>query len=68
MENVEKQIKSDTNFYGEIDSYSDLLANLKENCIPEDFIKMTIENYEEFLKKRRLLMADYIKTYYESLS
>lgn len=51
MENVEKQIKSDTNFYGEIDSYSDLLANLKENCIPEDFIKMTIENYEEFLKK-----------------
>lgn len=68
MENVEKQMKSDTNFYGEIDSYSDLLANLKENCIPEDFIKMTIENYEEFLKKRCLLMADYIKTYYESLS
>lgn len=67
MKNMLKQINSDNNFYGEIDSYSELITNFKENCIPEDFTKMTVENYEEFLQKRRRLIAEYIKTYYQSL-
>lgn len=67
MKNMLKQINSDNNFYGEIDSYSELITNFKENCILEDFTKMTVENYEEFLQKRRRLIAEYIKTYYQSL-
>ena len=41
--------------------------NMKENCIPESFINMSIDNYDEFLKERRKLMAQKIKEYYNTL-
>ena len=38
------------------------------NCIPEDVAMMGIEDYEErFLPKRRELMAEKIRKYYEAL-
>lgn len=38
------------------------------NCIPEDVATMGIEDYEErFLSKRRELMAEKIRRYYEAL-
>jgi archaellum component FlaD/FlaE len=51
----------------EINSIEDLKANMKENCIPESFVNMTIDNYDEFLKERRKLMAQKIKDYYNTL-
>ena len=44
-----------------------LKANLKLNCIPEGFDNMTVEDFDEFLKQRRILMAKKIKEYYYSL-
>lgn len=47
---------------------SDVLAsNLEENCIPDGFAKMKVEDYKEFLKQRRKLIAAKIKKYYFSL-
>mgnify|MGYP001132523843 CR=1 FL=1 len=37
------------------------------NCIPEDIFEMDIENYDDFLMRRRTLMAKKIKDYYLSL-
>jgi hypothetical protein len=37
------------------------------NCIPESILSMNIDNYEEFLNQRRILMARKIKEYYLSL-
>lgn len=46
----------------------DLLAtNLEENCIPQNIINMTVENYDEFLTERRKMMAALIQKYYERL-
>lgn len=44
-----------------------LNKNLKANCIPEGFDTMTVENFEDFLKQRRILMANKIKDYYYSI-
>ena len=46
----------------------DLLAtNLEENCIPQNIMNMTVENYDEFLTERRKMMAALIQKYYERL-
>lgn len=53
--------------YGGITSLEDLKKNFEENCIPLEIFDMDIENYDEFLEKRRILMAQKIKSYYHSL-
>lgn len=44
-----------------------LLDNLKANCIPVEIIDMDIDHYQDFLHKRRLLMAEKLKEYYFGL-
>jgi hypothetical protein len=53
--------------YGGITSKQDLLENMKMNCIPEGIEEMKIDEYDLFLNKRRELMAQKIKTYFQSL-
>lgn len=52
---------------GGIVDLDDLKSNMSENCIPESFVSMDVSNYQEFLRQRRILMADYIRRYFESL-
>jgi len=37
------------------------------NCIPDTIFSMDIDNYDEFLMQRRVLMAEKIQDYYSSL-
>ena len=41
--------------------------NLEINCIPKEIINMAASDYSEFLKQRRVTMAQKIKEYYYSL-
>ena len=50
-----------------IDNIDELQANLNAHCIPHTDDPTIFENYEGFLEKRRELMADKIRKYYESL-
>ena len=43
------------------------LENLKINCIPESLYLMNVDDYDSFLKQRRILMAKKIKDYYNTL-
>ena len=52
---------------GSITDLKMLKENMAKNCIPEDIIDMTHENYKDFIEKRRLLMAQKIKDFYYSL-
>lgn len=67
MQEVYKQCESKKPVYGGIVDRDVLIDNLKQNCIPEGFEKMNINNYQEFLLKRRELMAKKIRKYYECL-
>lgn len=53
--------------YGSINERDALMQNLKQNDIPEDIFKMDVDHYHEFLAKRRALMAEKIREYYQKL-
>ena len=67
MKSIIDQCNGQENKYGAINTLDDLYKNMEENCIPGSFVDMTIDNYEDFLKERRKLMAQKLKKYYESL-
>lgn len=52
---------------GGINSIDKLKENLRQNAIPEQILEMTSEDYPQFLKLRRKLMAQKIKEYYFNL-
>lgn len=53
--------------YGNINEYNELRQNLHMNCIPDGIEQMDVNNYPEFLAKRRELMAQKIRKYFEEL-
>ncbi len=53
--------------YGAISDADELAANLAANCIPADLHRMGIDDYDDFLKARRALMAAKLKAYYSVL-
>lgn len=67
MAKVIEQCHGQGGSHGGIKDENALKENLKQNCIPEDFVSMAIDDYEKFLTKRRKLMAEKIRHYYENL-
>ena len=53
--------------YGGITDRDQMCANLRMNCIPESFLDGEIPAYDDFLEERRKLMAQKIKTWFETL-
>lgn len=64
---LRKQIKAGKMVYGAVQTEKSLFKNLEMNCIPKDIFEMNFNDYEDFLEKRRRLMAKKIKKYYQSL-
>lgn len=54
-------------YFGDISDESDLMANLAANCMPTDVFAMGADDYQRFLETRRQMMAQKIKTYFQSL-
>ena len=67
MARMEQQVAGEGVVYGGITDPDDLKANLAENCVPEAFMEMDVFDYQVFLDSRRMLMAQYIRDYYEGL-
>ena len=61
------QCESGEAVYGAITDGELLGKNLKMNCLPKELSSYEYENYEEFLQQRRILMAQKIKDYYQTL-
>lgn len=53
--------------YGAITDMDTLRTNLAANCVPESIAQMDVEQFDNFLKLRRELMAAKIRSYYECL-
>lgn len=67
MNEVIEQIKNGGTKYGSIVTREELYSNLRDNCVPQSIFDGTPDTYKEFLKERRKLMAQKIKTYYTGL-
>ena len=61
------QCHTKTSKCGSIIDEDQLRKNLADNCIPESIFEMEHEDYTSFLEQRRMLMANKIRKYYESL-
>ncbi len=44
-----------------------LKTNLAANCVPEEIMDMDVEQFDDYLKRRRELMAAKVRVYYETL-
>lgn len=64
---IKKQCETKKLETGNISTIEELKQNLAENAVPEEAIDMTVDDYDEFLQKRRMLMARMIERYYKSL-
>lgn len=53
--------------YGGITKLNELRANLVQHCIPSGVFDGLTEDYEEFLRQRRQLMAERIRAYFAEL-
>jgi len=53
--------------YGGITNRAELATNLRANCLPESMLDGVIPDYDAFLRERRQLMAQKLKTWFESL-
>ena len=62
-----RECEAGNSAYGGINEDVELKENFKQHSIPEGIENMQFENYEEFLEKRRELMAHKIRDYYQLL-
>lgn len=62
-----EQCNGGSSRYGGISSIEELRANLKANCLPLELLEGVIPEYDDFLEMRRRLMAQKIKTWFETL-
>ena len=53
--------------YGGITDLDELRSNMKMSCLPESLLDGEIPSYDDFLRERRKLMAQKIKTWFASL-
>ncbi|TSC77500.1 MAG: hypothetical protein G01um101429_1023 [Parcubacteria group bacterium Gr01-1014_29] len=67
MGEMRKQCQGGKLKYGGITDEKILAENLKQHCIPKGFFEMEFDDYTDFLKERRKLMAKKIKEYYRGL-
>ncbi|MFC5379328.1 GmrSD restriction endonuclease domain-containing protein [Aquipuribacter nitratireducens] len=67
MARVRQQIEESRLVLGEIVDGGDLMANLRENAVPDDIEAVTAASYPGFLERRRRLMAAAIRRHFESL-
>lgn len=67
FELIKTQIIDDNKLVSGLSSEQELLDNLKMNCVPNEIMEMSVDDYQDFLTLRRKLMAQKIKEYYNSL-
>jgi hypothetical protein len=53
--------------YGGITDLEEMRSNMKMSCLPEALLDGEIPSYDDFLRERRKLMAQKIKTWFASL-
>lgn len=67
FDKIYKQIESGNIAIGNLSTEDDFNNNLSQNCIPVEIRNMTFENYDDFLVKRRKLMAVKMRQYFNEL-
>jgi len=61
------QVNGGPHSWGNITTPEALAENLRANCIPPRIAEMGVDQYQDFLAQRRILMAEKIRSYFDAL-
>lgn len=64
---VLEQCRKGQAVYGGITDEEELRENMRMHCLPDSTVDGTVESFRAFLEERRLLMAEKMRRYYNSL-
>lgn len=67
FKNAVDACRTGVSLYGNITDVDILYKNMEDNCIPAEIVSMDYTNYDNFLIRRRRMMARKIRLYYEHL-
>lgn len=67
MSLIKEHIKNNLNKVSSIDDEKGIIDNLRQNDIPDSLLTAIHSDYSAFLKERRTLIAEKLKTYYYKL-
>lgn len=55
------------NHHSDIVNEAEMVNNFKDNAIPKILLQAEVDDYDEFLRQRQVLMAEMVREYYKTL-
>ena len=55
------------NHHSDIVNEAEMINNFEDNAIPKILLQAEVDDYDEFLRQRQVLMADMVREYYKTL-
>ena len=55
------------NHHSDIVNEAEMINNFKDNAIPKILLQAEVDDYDEFLRQRQVLMAEMVREYYKTL-
>lgn len=60
-------ISGGNNHHSDIVNEAEMINNFKDNAIPKILLQAEVDDYDEFLRQRQVLMAEMVREYYKTL-
>lgn len=60
-------LSGNNNHHSDIVNEAEMINNFKDNAIPKILLQAEVDDYDEFLQQRQVLMAEMVRGYYKTL-
>jgi hypothetical protein len=60
-------LSGENNHHSDIVNEAEMINNFKDNAIPKILLQAEVDDYDEFLRQRQVLMAEMVREYYKTL-
>ena len=60
-------LSGNSNHHSDIVNEAEMINNFKDNAIPKILLQAEVDDYDEFLQQRQVLMAEMVRGYYKTL-
>ena len=60
-------LSGNNNHHSDIVNEAEMINNFKDNAIPKILLQAEVDDYDEFLQQRQVLMAEMVREYYKTL-
>lgn len=60
-------LSGENNHHSDIVNEAEMINNFEDNAIPKILLQAEVDDYDEFLRQRQVLMAEMVREYYKTL-